>query len=132
MSRKDTKILIIEDDADTQFITSMVLRNAGYIVHGTATRNEALQTVPVFLPALIVTDFCMDGLGFGEFIFEMRKTVPGIHFVLLSALAAEVSRQYHIKYWLQKPFDIADLESTVAACLRGGSSSLMRAVKKTQ
>jgi CheY-like chemotaxis protein len=125
----DAKILVIEDDPDTQFVTSFVLRNAGYLVVSVANRDGALALVKEYRPELIVMDYRMEGMGFDEFISATKALAANVHFVLLSANAKQVARRYGIRYSMEKPFDIDELQKVVADCLRGGSSALLAAVK---
>src|SRR4051794_40114221 len=58
------RVLLVEDDPDTQIIASFALTRGGFTIEVCGTGAEALETAPVFAPDLILLDVMlpfMDG-----------------------------------------------------------------------
>jgi len=128
MPKSDKKILVVEDDPDTQFVTSFVLRTAGYSVVSVSNRDAALETMKTSRPDVIVMDYRMDGMPFNEFLVAAIKSAMVTRLILLSANATEIAKRYSLRYFLSKPYDVEELEAIISRCLAGGSSAFMPAV----
>lgn len=66
-------VLIVEDTLSEQELISSYLREAGYLVRTANEVKEALNTIAVQLPDVIVTDLVMPGISGLEFCRMLRK-----------------------------------------------------------
>ncbi|MFP5384918.1 MAG: response regulator [Bacteriovoracia bacterium] len=114
------KILIIEDDLDTQFLFTEILEEEGYRVISKININDALEfcnTHP--LPDMIFLDLNFPDGTPEEFTKEFRK-IPGtskIPIVLISGKAdiADYAKRLGAKSFLRKPFEIDPLLNLVSS-----------------
>jgi CheY-like chemotaxis protein len=63
------KILVVEDDKDIRYVYEFILKQAGYDVKSATNGEEALHTLPLHLPQLVLLDIfmpIMDGRAFME------------------------------------------------------------------
>ncbi len=86
-SRRQVRILLVEDDEDVRLLLTVVLKRAGYQVSATADADQALQALHRGRHDLILTDYCLprkDGL---EFLAEARSegTLAGAPVILCTA-----------------------------------------------
>lgn len=113
------KILIIEDDLDTQFLFTEILEEEGYRVISKINIRDALEfcnTHPV--PDLIFLDLMFPDGSPEEFTNEFRK-IPGTNntpIILISGKAdiAEYARKLGARTFLRKPFEIGPLLTMVS------------------
>ena len=116
-------ILVVDDDQDIVRMLMMRLRTAGYEVLYANDGNEAMRTAEVAIPDLLIMDIGMpksDGHDVAKRLRENSATrrIPIIFLTArmsdkdrLRAFSAGVSR------YLTKPFDSAELLSTVSRAL---------------
>jgi len=110
-----SKKIFIIDDAD--FIVSMLsvmMRDAGYEVVGTALNSEQavelLRSLPVSaLPDIVTVDFHMPKMEGTRVIEYIRNLVPGVRFVMISSDATlpVVMKAKHagVDAFIVKPFE---------------------------
>ena len=85
------KKIFITDDADFMVdMLSVMLRDAGYNVVGTALNGElaieSLRSLPVSdLPDIVTLDYHMPKMGGVRTIKHIRALVPGVKIVLISS-----------------------------------------------
>lgn len=123
LDRLETRVLVVEDDADHAAIFRLILVGLGCVVTWTpdlAAARSALGTPPP--PALVVVDRMLpdgDGLAFCR---EVAARVPGLPIIVLTAqwdpslpdraLAAGAAA------CLPKPFELEEFERTVRRLVR--------------
>lgn len=108
------RIMVIEDDLDTQFLFSEILESEGYRVISKSNGRDALNFLyhnPV--PDLIFMDLLFPG-GSPEDFTEKLRQIPGAlntPVVLVSAKAdiAEYAIRLGARDFLKKPFEIEPL-----------------------
>jgi|SRR5664279_1432628 len=120
-----TSILLVEDQPTLRQLLSEVLEFSGYQVTAVADGREALDLLEVgeYFPNLILSDLLMDRLDGDELLQAVRSNWlwREIPFIIMSgqdqitALRLELKRE--VNGYLEKPFGIADILSTVQKAL---------------
>jgi CheY-like chemotaxis protein len=102
------RVLILEDDADTVELLSILLQERGYDTRTVRTRDHAaMQAVQDFSPQVILIDYVMVGMTAADFIRAIRTEAPRTQFVLLTARidkAIALAHEFDIAF-VTKPFD---------------------------
>ncbi|MBL4614471.1 MAG: EAL domain-containing response regulator [Magnetovibrio sp.] len=82
------RIMVIDDDDDFSEYLAVLLAGAGYVVDTFSNAQEALDSVGLVAPSLILCDLVMPGMDGFQFIHKFRHRYPdGAHIpvVLISA-----------------------------------------------
>lgn len=93
---KDVCILIVDDELDTQELTTFVLQQAGAVVLTASSATEALQTLSQSKVDVLVSDIGMpatDGYMMMRQIRALPEIQSGIPAIALTAYAGEFNRQ---------------------------------------
>lgn len=112
------RVMIFDDDKDLLEVCSIVLRSKNYTVMGVNKCSDILQEVKSFLPNVILMDNWIPDVGGVKATQQLKndaglKSIPVIFFSAndrVEDLAAEAGAEFY----LQKPFEIEELESTVS------------------
>jgi CheY-like chemotaxis protein len=108
-------VLVIDDDEEIRTVMGEILELLGYDVTVAADGQEAVELLAVGLePRAIVLDMMMPRMDGWTFLSRIRadprfRDVP---VVVASAVAGECP--LGADGWLQKPFDLADLDREVS------------------
>ncbi len=108
-------VLVVDDDEQIRTVMAEILELLGYEVTVAADGQEAVDLLTVGLePRAIVLDMMMPRMDGWTFLSTIRadprfREVP---VVVASAVAGECP--LGADAWLQKPFDLADLDREVA------------------
>ena len=119
---KKRRIVLIEDDADTRSVMTAALEAEGYDVHGSA---EAFGDIRKEHADLVILDLFLHGESAGWQQLDILTLDPatrGVPVVICSAAIASLgfarpklaALDVHV---LEKPFDLEQLSSVVAAAL---------------
>ena len=100
-------VLLVDDDAPTRRVISLILRQAGYELREALSREDALVALENSLPAVVVMDYMMPGLEPRQFIDQVRARGFGGPIVLCTALSSPPDLP--VDGVLLKPFDPDDL-----------------------
>jgi DNA-binding NtrC family response regulator len=114
-------VLIIEDDNDTAETLVIILAHAGYGVRKVTNRADALNAIQANLYQCILMDFHMPGLSAQDFLKELKKVLPNVNVVLLTAsrdVSADATR-LGLRFFIGKPFDLNDLLKVIASACNG-------------
>lgn len=118
---KSGKILIIEDETDIAFALQMILETSGYVVKTAENGKVALDLIKNEGPfQLILLDMqmpVMNGWIFAEkFYTQYGHSTP---IIVMTAAANSQQRAEEIKAndWIDKPFEMAKLQSMVESYL---------------
>jgi CheY-like chemotaxis protein len=116
-------ILVVDDDPDIVSMVSQRLGRRGYRVLTAADGDEALQQARRLRPEVIVLDVMMPRRTGWEVAKELRAdpVTSKIKIVMLSAIGEQINAMtsplYGADAHLDKPFDFARLEATIAQLL---------------
>src|SRR5271168_4625037 len=121
-------ILVIEDDPIMREALSDWLRAAGHGVRSAVDGAAGLAAIKSSVPALVVTDIHMPGIGGAAIISEVKRDYPQVAVIAISgmfnsghSLNAAGAVALGAARALAKPFKRAELLRAVAELL--GSSS---------
>lgn len=111
------RVLILDDDMDILRICTIVLRKKGFEVQTLNNSNQVVNQVMNFQPDVILMDNWIPGPGGIEATRLLKQDpqtqdIPVIFFSANSNVT-QLAREARADYFLQKPFDITDLEATV-------------------
>lgn len=113
-------VLVVDDDPEIVTMVSLRLKKRGYEVVTANDGNEALEVARRARPALIVLDVMMPGRNGWEVARALKHdpVTEKVKIVMLTAIGAGVneitSPLYGADAYIDKPFDFAHLEKTVA------------------
>ena len=115
-------IYVVDDETMVGELVATVLEMDGYQISLFRNPAEALQAFITAnpRPALLVTDFVMDGLNGMELIEHCKRAQPALKTILYSGnLGAEITQRYPVKpdYFIRKPFRPQNLLDTVRLVL---------------
>ena len=108
-------VLVVDDDEGIRTVMAEILELLGYQVTIAADGQEAVDLLKVGLePSAIVLDMMMPRMDGWTFLSEIRADprFREIPVVVASAVVGECP--LGADAWLQKPFDLADLDREVA------------------
>ena len=119
-----TRVLVVDDHAAARESVADVLRHAGYEVAGLGSPMEALPRLENEAFDLVITDLQMPGMDGLEFIRQIRRRRISTQVLMITAhatisSAVEAMRQGAFDY-LEKPFDVIQLERLVASAIERG------------
>lgn len=126
MDRPPT-IMVVDDDDDTRFVMSELLRREGYVVIEAANASEGEQEAVKQVPDLILMDLSMPGTDGLSAIWKIRKhaEIADVPIVIVSAhdafdLRAEAAAAGCIGY-LTKPLAVDELKDLVESIVEGSA-----------
>jgi CheY-like chemotaxis protein len=70
----EVRVLLVEDDPDTQEVYSTILRHAGYVVDSADNGRDGVDLARALMPHLIITDLDMPVLSGWEAIELLRAS----------------------------------------------------------
>ena len=125
------RIMIFDDDADLIELCSIVLKSKHYEVRGFCKCTDILKEVLLFSPHVILMDNRIPDTGGVKATREIKndfrfKSIPVIFFSAnerVQELAAEAGADFY----LQKPFDIGELETAVSKAIAIHNQALLGA-----
>lgn len=119
---RDSRILVVDDDAEMQEMVAWTLRREGWRVESALTAAEAARLLMHNRPDVVVLDVMLpDGNGL-ELLGQWRALYPNMAILMLSALGESPDRVRGLDLgaddYLLKPFEKAELVSRLRALLR--------------
>ena len=121
------RVLILDDDPDILQICSIVLKKKGFDVSTLNTSNQVVDQVRIHQPDVILMDNWIPGPG-GIEATRALKLSPETHdipviFFSANSNVTQLAREAQADYFLQKPFDITELEAIVQMAINQGVST---------
>lgn len=119
-----TRILVVDDEADSRAVVVFVLEQANAIVTSVSSGSEALQSIKRSAPNLILSDIGMPEMNGYMFMQQLRSLEPmrQVPAIALTAYAGEYDRQQAIKAGFQKhlpkPVDPEALVNAIANLIK--------------
>jgi DNA-binding NtrC family response regulator len=118
------RVLVVDDNARARQSMVDVLAAAGHEVVASASAIEALKLVDHTPFDVIITDLQMPGMDGLAFIRKLAERKVEAQIVMVTAFASVSSAVEAMRYgafdYIEKPFDVEQLESLVARALRHG------------
>lgn len=116
------RVLILDDDLDILQICSIVLQKKGFDVFTFENSDQVTQQVLTCRPDVILMDNRIPGPGgiAATRHLKMEPATRDIPVILFSANVnvKQLAREAQADYFLQKPFDISELEGIVWLAIR--------------
>lgn len=115
-------LLVVDEDADTRKILTVLFEMEGAKILAVASANEALEVLPYFKPDILICDiYLSDELGY-PLLTKVRNLVAmqgrWIPAIALTGFASETERAYAYAVGFQmdicKPISLDELISAVA------------------
>jgi DNA-binding NtrC family response regulator len=118
------RVLVVDDNARARQSMVEVLAAAGHDVTPSASAIEALRIVAHEPFDVIITDLQMPGMDGLAFIRALSDRKVESQIVMVTAFASVTSAVEAMRYgafdYIEKPFDVEQLESLVARAMRHG------------
>jgi CheY-like chemotaxis protein len=114
-------VLLVEDEAGVREGIAVLLETIGYRVIAVASGEEAMAIPFQPAPDLLLTDVTLAGMNGSALGQRLRDRWPALKVVLMSGYFEEASRVNAGErgwYFLQKPFEMAELASHLRAALQ--------------
>ena len=119
---QNSRILVVEDDAELCELVAGRLRETGYEVDTAGTGVEALQRVEAHMPDLVILDIMLPELDGLEVCRRLRADHPLLYIIMLTARTGEVDRVVGLEVgaddYVTKPFSLQELVARVRSALR--------------
>ncbi len=116
------RVMIFDDDTDLLEVCSIILKSKHYDVSGCNKCNEILQDVELFAPDVILMDNWIPDIGGVKATQLIKKNdnLKGIPVIFFSASnnVQELAIEAGAEYYLQKPFEIDELEDIVSKAIK--------------
>ncbi len=87
MSKKNFRILIIDDEKSFLLLLTKILKDAGYTVQSTAEPEDAINIVDSFAPNLVITDLKMPKIDGITLMERIKERFPEVDFIMITAFA---------------------------------------------
>jgi len=121
------RVLILDDDLDILQICTIVLKKKGFDVLTLNNSNQVLEQVIAYQPDVILMDNWIPGPGGIEStrMLKMKPETQDIPVIFFSANSnvTQLAKEAQADYFLQKPFDISELEGIVQMAIRQGEKT---------
>lgn len=114
-----TRILVVEDDADTSALMARWLRTLGHTVEIRPSAELALAAVAREPYDLLMVDVWLPGMTGYEFVRRVRREGLSTARIAITSITdrGELPRGLAVDAWLSKPFSRTDLQRLVAQAL---------------
>jgi two-component system chemotaxis response regulator CheY len=122
-----SRILIVEDDPNLRIVIRMVLERAGYEIAEARHGAEALESIVVEMPDLVIADMTMPVMNGVELIDRIHANPPtaSLPVILLSGLKVDSAVSRLVSAVVLKPFEPADLLASIEHALHAGTGELV-------
>jgi two-component system phosphate regulon response regulator PhoB len=124
MSGVMTRVLAVEDETAIQELLKMILATAGFDVEVVGSAEEALQSIHLTLPDVVLIDWMLPGMSGMQLARQLRgetrsATLP---LIMLTARGDETDRVAGLETgaddYITKPFSPRELVARIRAVLR--------------
>jgi DNA-binding NtrC family response regulator len=120
MNKKQTNVLLVDDEPIILSTVKTALLNAGYGVTATSSAGEAFARLPELRPDILVTDIAMVGMDGLDLLREAKKLDPDVTAIMITGYcdvgSAIESLRLGAEDFLSKPFDFDEFLLRVAQC----------------
>lgn len=125
-----SRILVVDDNARARQSMAEALRAAGHEVQSCSSATEALRLLERETCDVILTDLQMPGMDGLTFIRTCQERKIDAQLVMVTAYASVSSAVEAMRYgafdYLEKPFDVDQLESVVQRALAQAGGNVSR------
>ena len=118
---RQSRVMIVDDDADTLALLREVIAKEGYHVETVEDAEMALRRANDWQPDLVITDIQMPRMDGLALLAALREKAPDIMVILLTAFGSLKTAVDAIKTgafdYLSKPFIVDDIRLAVRRAL---------------
>ncbi len=118
------RVLVVDDHSQARESMADILRQVGHQVECLASAIEALKLLEHESYDVIITDLQMPGMTGLEFIHQLERRPHGAQVLMVTAhasVASAVDAMRHGAFdYIEKPFDVDQLEQLVARAMQHG------------
>lgn len=122
MQAGDYKILIVDDQTGVRRLLFETFVEEGYQVEMASGGMDALKKIAVEAPDLILLDIKMPVLNGLATLKEIRKTLPDLMVVMMTAYGEldmlKDAKKLNVRHYLIKPFDLDEVRYLVKGLLQ--------------
>ncbi len=124
MTTSSPTILIVEDDADIREMLRFSLVRVGYQVREAMTAEEAIASIDLRMPELVLIDWMLPGMSGVDLVRYIRRDelIARLPLLMLTARGTEVDKlkgfDCGVDDYLVKPFSPKELVARIRALLR--------------
>lgn len=122
MESRSIRVLVLDDDADTRFVLTLALRDAGYEVTASGSPAEARVAFEGTRPDVALLDVAVDGRPAGYAFAQQLRRSSDVPIIFVSALADLEARLTGFGLgaddYVAKPFAMPELVARVQAVLQ--------------
>jgi PAS domain S-box-containing protein len=109
------RVLVVEDNPDTQLMTCEILTVLGYKAQGVATAEAAIKLLACDQYDVLLTDFTLPGMNGLELATAAKRDRPELKIIIASGYSKEVENARELQaVVLLKPYDMAQLQKALA------------------
>jgi CheY-like chemotaxis protein len=115
------KVLVVDDDQSLRLLYSKELAGEGYEVEAVASGEEALNSLSLSRPDIVVLDIKMegmDGLAVLDEIMKQDKTIPVILNTAYSSFKTDFAT-WSADAYVVKSSDLTELKKAIRQVLQG-------------
>jgi CheY-like chemotaxis protein len=120
---KNYHILVVDDSTTNIVLLEAIFKDKGYEIHSALSAKEAVQSMAIVLPDLILLDLLMPRVSGFDFLEQLRNNEKSkrIPVIVISALTDNENISRTMKYrdveFVSKPVDITNLLALVEKTL---------------
>lgn len=116
------RVMIFDDDIDLLEVCSIVLKSKNYEVYGFHKCTDILKEVKMYSPDVILMDNWIPDSGGVRATQEIKRdalfrSIPVVFFSAHDSIQ-ELASEAGADFYLQKPFEIDELENVIARAVR--------------
>ena len=115
MSGRFGRVLIVDDERHVRELLRDFLTSMGDEVATAASAADALEIVPMFQPAVILTDMKMPGMSGTDLLGALRGSGITVPVILMTGHPIEMPEGFF--RLLYKPFDLRKLAEVATAAM---------------
>jgi two-component system, response regulator YesN len=116
-------ILIVDDEANQRLMVEQALRSLAFdcLISTAASGQEALESLALHLPDLIITDYHMPNMNGLDLIARVRERHIPSRIILITAYSSpelyDAAQRLQVDHYLTKPVPLTLLRSIAAGAL---------------
>jgi CheY-like chemotaxis protein len=122
-ARSALRILVVEDNLDSQYLVCEMLKAFGHEADGVAHPEDALARLAANTYDVLFSDVSLPGMSGVELAQRVIRDKPGLKVIFASGYGDTLLRHLEFPYLsLQKPYELDQLQDaldTIARQLRG-------------
>lgn len=110
------RVLVVEDNLDSQYLVCEMLKAFGHEAHGIAHAEGALGLLAQARYDVLFSDVSLPGISGVELARQALGHAPGMHVIFASGYGESLLRHVEFPFQsLQKPYEIEQLQAALAA-----------------